>query len=395
MIHRILIWLILGIVLPYVYLYRRFWQHRDTGGRCGQWRWLWWLPPVGMLIFTFALSACRDFVPTNMMWIRLYLYLLGIFVLPQMLFTLCLALGQAGQRWCHCKKHLGYKIGFLLVLLFLPAYYYGLLWGWRGLEVRHVDICLKDLPKSFDGYRIVHFSDAHVGTFIGVGAKVLQRDIDSINAQKADLIVFTGDLQNVHPSELYPFKHLLGSLKAKDGVVSILGNHDYSAYTVAKPAVAKANERLLRSMEYQMGWRLLANTHWALGRGQDSIYLAGEENESTDSRFNHLDRAATYAGIPRGSFVIALQHNPERWPEALHPHGNRPLPRLTLSGHTHGGQISILGWRPTQWRYRYDYGLAELHGHYLYVSGGIGGLVPFRLGVTPEITVITLHHSDI
>ena len=102
--------------------------------------------------------------------------------------------------------------------------------GVRQFQVKHLTVYVPDLPEAFEGYRIVHFSDIHVGSYYGWRRHMPQRDVDSINAQHPDLICFTGDLQNVRPEELIPFKKTLSGLKAKDGVVSVLGNHDYTYY---------------------------------------------------------------------------------------------------------------------------------------------------------------------
>jgi predicted MPP superfamily phosphohydrolase len=123
------------------------------------------------------------------------------------------------------------------------------------------------------------------------------------------------------------------------------------------------------------------------------LFIAGEEWEAkeADDTTNYVNRVKTYAGIPQQAFVITLQHNPLYWEEHLVHGQGIPVPQLTLSGHTHAGQISLFGMRPTMLSYKEDYGLHQLEGKYLYVTAGLGGLVPIRLGTTPEIAVITLH----
>lgn len=125
----------------------------------------------------------------------------------------------------------------------------------------------------------MQFSDAHLGTYRGKDKKVFERIVDSINAQKADMIVFTGDLQNMSPEELYEFIPLLSSLSAKDGVYSVLGNHDYSDYIKADDVVKVANEREIISREREFGWTLLLNENKTVKRGNDSIIVAGVEND--------------------------------------------------------------------------------------------------------------------
>ena len=132
----------------------------------------------------------------------------------------------SSQTSRNCCKLVG---GVMAIVAFF-CFIYGFTKGVRQFEVKHLTVYVPDLPKEFDGYRIVHFSDIHLGSFYGWRHDLPQRDIDSINAQHADLICFTGDIQNVKPSELTPYHDLLSSLKAKDGVVSVLGNHDYTDY---------------------------------------------------------------------------------------------------------------------------------------------------------------------
>ena len=101
---------------------------------------------------------------------------------------------------------------------------------------------------------------------------------------------------------------------------------------------------------------------------------------------SNIQRAT--AGIDANTFTLLLQHDPQTWRTRILPESHA---QLTLAGHTHGGQVSIFGLRTTLLTYTDDYGLAESHGRYLYVTCGIGGLIPLRIGVEPEIAVITLH----
>lgn len=267
-------------------------------------------------------------------------------------------------------------------------FFYGLSIGVRQFRVVRLELWFDDLPQEFDGYRIVLFSDAHVGSFDRFRHKLLKRDIDSINAQKGDLIVFAGDLQNTQPSDLNGHTDVLSSLTAPDGVVSVLGNHDYSRYTGYSAYAKMRNEQQTIRRELSFGWILLRNQHIVLRRGNDSIVVAGEENGGKPKRD---DLKKTLSGISSNAFTILIQHDPTVWDKDILPHSNV---RLTLAGHTHGGQISFFGFRPTELIYPEDYGLYEKNGRYLYVSGGIGGVVPFRLGIKPEINVITLHRKQ-
>ncbi len=388
MIARIVVLLLLLILIPDAYLYRRYlrrrWQH--AGWKTA----LWWMGSMGMVAYTLWQASLPGFVPVNHTWIYLYLLLLGLWVVPKAVYALCSAIGLGVCRLRHSRRNWGNLVGLLLAIGVAYVVAYGVTVGLRKLEVRHVDLYFPTLPPAFDGYRIVHFSDAHVGTFTGPLRKVLQRDIDSINAQHPDAIVFTGDLQNMYPSELYPVEDMLRSLHATDGVFSVLGNHDYSTYSAADPAVKAANEREIVNRELQYGWNLLLNANTAVKRGDDVIVIAGEENGGAKPAAPRDSLQKTLEGADSTAFVIMLQHDPSVWERDILPHSNVPL---TLSGHTHGGQLALFGIRATELVNPYDYGLYEKEGRYMYVTSGIGGLLPFRFGISPEIVVLTLHRK--
>lgn len=385
MIARIFVPVILVIILTDLYIDLYFLRHH----RCFCWwkRLLWWIPSAVMLVYTAGLSLVQSFVPENLMWVNVYLVLLGITIYPKIIFCLFSLLGRAFRHYFHTRYNLSTLLSALFVIVTWLMMAYGSTAGIRQLKVKHVDLSFKDLPDAFDGYRIVHFSDAHVGTFTGGMRKVLARDIDSINAQKPDLIVFTGDLQNIQPREILPVMPLLGKLHAADGVFSVLGNHDYAEYVKLSPEQELRNIYETRSVEKRCGWNLLLNSNHTIRRGRDSIVIAGEQNfERPDS----ANFTRTMRGVGARAFTIVLQHNPKAWEKQIVKDARA---RLTLCGHTHGGQLSLFGFRPTQIEYHQDDGLYKMANRNLYVSSGLGGLVPFRLGVTPEIVVITLHKA--
>jgi hypothetical protein len=279
---------------------------------------------------------------------------------------------------------------WLPVLLVLAGWYvllYGAFVGISQLKVRHVEFASKDLPAAFDGYRIVQFSDAHVGSYGGWRQEYLRRAVDSINAQRADLIVFTGDLQNKQASDIAPYGQLLSGLKAADGVYSVLGNHDYPMYIDADDY---QKEQLLAETceaEERLRWKLLVNSHRFLYRGGDSIVIAGMENDG-EGRFPQLGNITrSLYGLNTKSFVVMLEHDPTAWRRKILPKSHC---QLTLSGHTHGGQFELLGWTPAQFRYREYGGMYYMGERALNVSSGLNGVIPIRFGVAPEIVVITL-----
>ncbi len=340
-----------------------------------------------MLGYTVALASSRNFVPDNLLWVNIYMIAMGLVVVPKVLFALCSGIGLLCCRMMGGHRNWGNLLAWVFIAGNWYVLVYGFMIGIDKFEVKRLDLYFDNLPPAFDGYRIVHFTDAHVGTLVSRDIQLLKRDLDSINAQYADLIVFTGDLQNVQPNELDPVQELLASLRARDGVVSVLGNHDYSKYIHTDSIVEAANRAETIARERQCGWQVLLNEHIALHRGQDSIVIAGAQNYGDPDSANIQ---STLRGVDRQTFTVMLQHNPAAWDKTIVP---THQVALTLSGHTHGGQMSIFGWRPTCLTYAEDYGHYERAGCQLYVSSGLGGLVPFRFGLPPEIAVITLHKS--
>lgn len=385
MIARIFIFLLLAIVLPDSYVFMRYLRHRTDLPR-----WvhvLWWLPGVALCAYTLALASLRNFAPVDIFWLNLYLLLMGVAVAPKLVFVLSSLLGRAFRHLFRLKRNWGNYVGVVLVLLVLAAVIEGSMFGTRRFQVRRVSLSFPTLPQKFDGYTIVQFSDAHLGSSQG---DFLRLVVDSINAQQADLVVFTGDLQNMLPHEVRPYAQTLRAIRARDGVFSILGNHDYSMYVSAPQEEKAALERTLIREEKQLVWHLLRNQSATLRRDADSIVVAGEENGGTKRFPQKDDLGKTLQGIGPEAFVVMLQHDPSAWRRSILPGSNA---QLTLSGHTHGGQLSIFGVRPTQFTTKEDYGLYQAQGRWLNVTGGIGGFVPFRLGMKPEIVVITLRRK--
>lgn len=388
MIARIIIPILLAIVLPDIYIDMHYWRHHK--GYTWWRRLLWWLPSVLMVAYSIAIASTRNFVPDEMMFINVYMMLVGLVVMPKMLFALCSGIGYLVCKYTHRRRNYGNFIWLPFAAGAIYIIMYGFIVGFGKLEVKHLDLYFDDLPEAFDGYRIVHFSDAHVGSFQYDKKSILQRDIDSINAQKADMVVFTGDIQNMQPDELLPVIPLLSKVKAKDGVYSVLGNHDYSIYIDATEDVKKANIKATVDREQQMGWTVLRNDNRVIRRDADSLVIAGEENGGRKPSPKLADLEKSLHGVGKGAFIVMLQHDPNVWQEKIVPDGRV---QLTLSGHTHAGQVSVFGLRFTQLTAHNDYGLYNQDRQQLYVTSGLGGVVAMRFGATAEIAVITLHKT--
>ncbi len=399
MITQIFIPILLAILLPDLYLYLRFIRRVADKSRKRRRALVLLLPSAVMVVATVSLVASREFAPRDFSLMNVYLLLLSLLVVPKCVFVLCSSLGHLCSRLVRLSfgdkgrpgRNYGNILGLLLVATIWYVVIYGSTAGFHQVKVRHVEYASPDLPESFDGYRLVHFSDVHAGTY-GTGRQwLLQEFVDSINSQDADAIMFTGDLQNRVPDEILPHMSILGSLKSRDGVYSVLGNHDYAKYIVADAATKRSNELKTAALERQMGWQLLVNENVPIRRGSDSIVVAGMANDGDGIHFPQLgDLRSTLRGVGEGAFVVMLQHDPSSWRRKILP-GSRA--QLTLSGHTHAMQFGLFGWSPASWVYT-EWGGLFLEGfRAINVSTGMGGFIPFRFGMPGEIVVVTLRRK--
>ena len=323
--------------------------------------------------------------------------------------------------------HVAYKpFGYTalgLVGLWLILFCWGYFFGRYFHEVKPVTIACKGLPKAYDGFRIVQISDLHLDGWVGHEDELLGI-VNEINALKPDAIVFTGDLVSLDESELKPFIPILSKLKSPNGVVSIMGNHDYLPYNRSlsdKERAYKISD-LQRMQKEELGWKLLLNDNCpvlpkdydkpnpafgtissnphsdlpvlesapSLGReggGVSFVSFIGCENQSMG--IHNVIARGDLKKASEGTenhYPIILTHDPTHWRGEI----VKGRPSLTLSGHTHAGQFRVLGWSVARFLYdEYD-GLYTDGDHNLYVNIGLGGTMPMRIGATPEITLIEL-----
>ncbi len=260
-------------------------------------------------------------------------------------------------------------------------------------RVKRVKLSFDNLPIAFRGLRILHFSDIHSGSF--TDKRAVEHGVEMILAQKADLILFTGDLVNDHADEMKEYKEIFSRISAPMGVYSTLGNHDYGDYRKWSSAEEKRrNLQNLKDIHHSMGWRLLMNEHVPLERGEDRIGLLGIENWSAKANFSKYGKMKeAYAGAEQYPFKILMSHDPSHWDAEVRPsYGDVDL---TLSGHTHGMQFGLefpgFKWSPVQYVYKQWAGLYEKGKQKLYVNRGFGFIgYPGRVGILPEITVLEL-----
>ena len=296
-----------------------------------------------------------------------------------------------GQRWWRVA---GAAVSFAIIAIFL----YGMAVTRTDYEVRNIKIESSRLPKSFDGYRIVQFSDLHVGSMVNPEREVAEI-VSIANAQQADAIVFSGDLIEIRESELTPnITATLRQLRAKDGIYSVTGNHDKGVYVrdsiTLTPAMTTAQ---VIATERAMGWRVLDDESAYIHRDGDSISITGisfsevlqEKRHSSNLPEIGIERA--YNGLSSNTFNITISHIPQLWDNII----ELGMADLTLSGHVHAMQIKLpigkRGISPSQIMHKWWSGLYEESGRWLYINDGIGcAMWPMRIGVRPEITVIEL-----
>lgn len=267
-------------------------------------------------------------------------------------------------------------------------------------HIRTVKLAYPNLPFAFKGMKIVQISDVHSGSFQNKPA--VQKGIDMIMAQKADLILFTGDLVNDRAIEMHDYMDVFNQLRAPMGVFSTLGNHDYGDYytwpdrdpQTGYSHLREQNLADVKAIHGKLGWKLMMNEHVVLERQGQQIGLIGIENWSALGHFPKYGKMKeAYAGTENLPFKILMSHDPTHWDAEVRP--QYPDVDLTLAGHTHGFQFGIeipgLRWSPAQYVYKEWAGLYEEGRQKIYVNRGFGFLgYPGRVGILPEITVIEL-----
>ena len=372
--------------LPDWYIYRTYirqWKKKAM-------RMLYWVPSIVLLLGMVYVFGSFKAKPESMNLLGIFLITFLTISVPKIVFTLLSLLFRA-----ILPKSKGRFLGICIAgasALFVMGYIlYGALFGTENFKVRETTILSKDLPQGFENYRIVQISDIHCGSWAG-NPQALQKAVNIINAQQPDLIVFTGDLVNNIATEVDEFMPVLSQLKAKDGVYSVLGNHDYAMYIRwESPEKKEENLNALKQKQADMNWNLLNNRHVKLYQNGDSIALIGVENSGRPPFPNYAKLPEAMEGT-EGMFKVLLSHDPSSWRREVLPETDI---QLTLSGHTHAMQTKIFGFSPSAWVYPEYEGLYTEDGQMLYVNIGLGHLMyPLRLGAWPEITLLTLKREE-
>lgn len=269
---------------------------------------------------------------------------------------------------------------------------YGVIANAYNYQFKKTVIKFPNLPEAFNGFKIIQLSDIHSGSF--TKTEPIQKVIEKINSLNADVILFTGDLVNNAADEMEPYMNVFNKLKAKHGVLSITGNHDYGDYVSWDTSEEKkANFEKFKGVHKELGWDLLMNENRIIERDGKKIAILGIENWGGGrfAKYGKFDKA--HNGTEQIPFKILMSHDPSSWDSQVRT--KYPDIDLTLSGHTHGAQFGIesrwLKWSPSQYLYKQWAGLYNEGKQYLYVNRGFGFLgYPGRIGILPEVTEITL-----
>jgi predicted MPP superfamily phosphohydrolase len=348
-----------------------------------RWKYLHWLP---LLLSVICIVCAASVVHNLLLMYIMMVILIGIYI-PKIVLTLVSLPFKVASLFRPRLSRVGNWVGGIACLVTFVCAVYGLTYGWRQITVRRVTVTSDRLPEEFDGYRIAQISDLHLGTF-KYSRSFISDVVTTVNQQEADMICFTGDIVNFHPNELDDFVRTLSKLKAKDGVYSVMGNHDYCEYdNHDTPEYAIHDAEMLIQMESAMGWRMLHNENSFIKRGNDSIAVIGVENNGEPPFKSYSDLPKALRGVGDSTFQLLLSHNPVHWRKEVLGSSNVDL---MLAGHTHAMQLRIGGFSPSSFRYKEWGGLYREGSRALYVNTGTGGNFLFRFGAWPEITIITL-----
>jgi predicted MPP superfamily phosphohydrolase len=341
--------------------------------------------------------AIGFFISLFVFQILVTILLLGedIFRIPQGIYAYFSKMPDQVQFLPQRRKLIS-QIAIGLAAIPFASLLYGMFRGKYNFKVLSYKLEYDDLPEAFEGFKIAQISDIHSGSFDS--PKKVQYGVDLVNAQDADVVFFTGDLVNNRAEEILPWIQTFKKINAKHGVYSILGNHDYGDYSPwESPEAKKKNMEDLKKAQKKMGWDLLLNESRFIEKKGQRIAILGVENWGSGGFKKAGDLNKALSNVAAEDFKILMSHDPSHWEAEVLPHPFKI--HLTLSGHTHGMQFGIeipgwIKWSPVKWRYKQWAGVYQESDQRLNVNRGFGYLAyPGRVGIWPEVTVITLTKS--
>lgn len=332
---------------------------------------------LAFCIPTLVSGLCLPFVGMGIRYadsLHVFSYFMFIFSLPKTIATLL---------WLVIPASIAMYVGigvsiFFLVFIFIVS---------RRLVVKETKLGFKDLPAAFDGIRICHIADFHVGSY-GKVSPYIHAVVKTIMSRTPDVVFFSGDLVNFEALEAFPYKKALSALKAPMGVFSVLGNHDFLLHGPHDEEGRKEDMVKLIDFEKSLGWKILRNAHTFIEKSGESIAVVGVDNITANPYFPSVggDLKKALEGLADGFFKILLSHDPTHWRMEVLPDTDIDL---TLSGHTHGLKYKLAG-KPSHWRLHESSGVYTEGNQVLNVTAGLGSAFAFRLGGFPRIDMITL-----
>lgn len=348
--------------------------------------------PLSVPLFMFIFNNENN----GTLMMKISMVLLTIFIV----LTLCRLvlyifwLPTSKKRWLY----IGIGVSFIS-FVFLA---YGIFITRTNYKINEIELSYKKLPSAFNGYRIAFISDIHIGSMYNADIE-LEKISDIISETNADIVLFGGDLVNLHHSELTPVTlEKLSLIKGKHNTLAVFGNHDTGAYlkdSISTPRFV--NKKLIEDKLDHIGWIILRDSTVYLYKDNDSIAITGIDYTDDLLKFKHnfnnikgYDVSRIYSNIDKNIFNITISHLPQLWYELC----DNGYSDLTLSGHIHAMQFkyNLFGFilSPAAFMYNEWSGLYERENRKLYINDGVGTVGFFaRLGARPEITVIVLNNG--
>lgn len=353
------------------------------------------LTTIGLLLYLFS-------NPENIRHTRNYsafyfvISLAILTLLPKLLFSAFTILSLPVRWLGGTRSHQLMLTGsFLLCLGIFIAIGNGIFFGRQNVKVERVELYFDDLPEQMNGFKIVQLSDIHLGSY-GRNKKVMDKAAQIIGQIHPDLMLFTGDLVNNFSNEINGFEKDLSLLSGNYGKYAILGNHDYGDYSTWPDTIAKRqNLDSTKQAIREAGFDLLLNQSVKIQVKDTSFYLLGVENWGHKPFPQYADLDAATKDVPAQSFRILMSHDPAHWDSVVLPQTDIPL---TLSGHTHGGQMGVriagMEFSPMYLIQKHWGGLYEQEHQKLYVNRGLGTIgFKGRIDMRPEITLLILYRT--
>lgn len=366
----------------------------------------WFLVGLGYAAFAYTVSHFR--VNPMAFWTKVALSYFFIFFVIQLIWGVFMALDDivrlfqwiasffttnTGQTSGISRKSFLMKSGAFIATGFGAALSYGVIRGSHNYQVINHTLTIPNLPEQFKGLKLLQISDIHSGSFWSKEA--VQKGIELVKAQEADMVFFTGDIVNNDASEMDDYIDAFAQITAPLGVYATMGNHDYGEYVPDfRPEHLPKNIAKIQEVHDKLGWRLLMNEHQMIEKDGAQLAVVGIENWGDKmhfKRYGDLNKAIT--GVDKDIPTLLLSHDPSHWrSEVLKEY---PQVDAMFSGHTHGMQFGVetggWKWSPVKYVYPEWAGIYKEGHQQLYVNRGFGYLgFPGRLGIWPEITVFEL-----